>query len=289
MLKLPSTWDRKTVGTNHYLVSGDESQQVLWIYDLNSGDVEKVQVGENQTIYCWDVENGKVYYSIKTQKTDTDIINEIIIRDLNGGKEEVITLNEQFKKIHRMSVNTKEEIGIFYWNVDSVEDHLGIVRDGQFTEINTSNVKIWNLGRNEIHEFQLLDDKFMMCTEDIEHTLIPWNRSYEVFFDGSWKDIPCEEGAKNVLEYVDEFYYVDDYYLVYWSPWTMSGGFGADIVQNAKVQLYTIDGKCRKEIDIPESNLLLTSVYFLSSDESVYVISISGEDHKVCVQELPLQ
>lgn len=289
LLELPSTWDRKTVGTNYYLVSGDESQQVLWIYDLNSGDVEKVQVRENQTIYCWDVENGKVYYSVKTQKTDTDIINEIVIRDLNREKEEIITFDEQIERIHQMSVNDKGEIGIFYWNVDSDKDHLGIIRGGQLTEVDTFDVEIWNLGRNELHEFQLLDDKFMMCTEDIGHTLTPWNRSYEVFFDGNWKDIPCEENKKNILGYVDNFYYVDDYYLVYWSPWTVSGGFGADIVQDAKVRLYTIDGKCCKDIDIPESSLLQTSVYFMRSDEAVYVISVSGKDHKICVQDIPLQ
>ncbi|MDE6675755.1 MAG: hypothetical protein K2K19_13275 [Acetatifactor sp.] len=257
----------------------------MWIYDLNTGDGEKVQVGENQKIHCWDVENGKVYYSVKTQKTDTDIVNEIVIRDLEKGKEEVITLEEQIERIHRMSVNSKEEIGIFYWNVDSAEDHLGLIRDGQCTEIDTSNVEIWELGRNELHEFQLLDDKFMMCTEDIGHTLTPWNRSYEIFFDGSWKDIPCEQNAKNILGYVDDFYYVGDYYIVYWSPWTMSGGFGADTIQNAKVLLCTLDGKCYREIDIPESNQLQTSVYFMSSDEAVYVISVSGEEHRMCVQE----
>lgn len=107
MQELPPTWDMKTIGTNNYLVSGDESQQVLWIYDLNSGDVEKVNVRENQIIYCWDVENGKLYYSVKTQETDTDIINEIVIRDLSGEKEEVITFDEQFERIHRLSVNDK--------------------------------------------------------------------------------------------------------------------------------------------------------------------------------------
>ncbi|MDE5748182.1 MAG: hypothetical protein K2I21_11475, partial [Acetatifactor sp.] len=142
-LELSSTWDRKTLGTGHYLVSGDESERELWIYDLDTGDAEKIQVGENQKIHCWDVENGKVFYSIKTQKTDTDIINEIVIRDLEKGKEEVITLEEQIERIHRMSVNSKEEIGIFYWNADSAEDHLGIIRDGQCTEIDTSNVEIW--------------------------------------------------------------------------------------------------------------------------------------------------
>ncbi len=289
LLELPSTWDKKTVGTNNYLVSGDKSQQVLWIYDLNSGDVEKIQVRDNQTICCWDVGNGKAFYGVKTQNTDTDIINEIVIRDLNGEKEEIITFDEQFERIHQMSVNDKGEIGIFYWNVNSVEDHLGIIKGGQLKEVDTSNVEIWNLGRNELHEFQLLDDKFMICTEDIGHTLIPWNRSYEVFFDGNWKDIPCEQNKNNVLGYVDDFFYMDDYYLVYWSPWTMSGGFGADIVQNAKVQLYTMDGKCCEDIDIPESNLLQTSVYFMGSDETAYVISVSGKDYKICVQDIPLK
>ena len=89
-----------------------------------------------------------------------------------------------------MSVNNKEEIGIVYWNADPAEKHLGIIREGQLTEVDTSNVEIWELGRNELHEFQLLDDKFMMCTEDIGHTLTPWNRSYEIFLTEVGKIFP---------------------------------------------------------------------------------------------------
>lgn len=67
------------------------------------------------------------------------------------------------------------------------------------------------MGRNQLYEFQLLPDKFMMCTEDIGHTLTPWNRSWELFFDGSFMDIPCETCEEGVLGYVDGFYYVEDY------------------------------------------------------------------------------
>ena len=44
---------------------------------------------------------------------------------------------------------------------------MGIIQDGQFTKIDTSNVEIWNLGRNQLYEFQLMDNKIMICTEDI--------------------------------------------------------------------------------------------------------------------------
>lgn len=287
--ELPSTWNRRTVGTDHYLISGDTSRQILWIYDLNTGNVEKYQVGEGQSISCWDVKNGRIYLNVKIQKSDAEIVNEIFIRGLADGREDAIALEEQSDVIYRMSVNNKGEIGIIYGNADSDGEYLGIIRDGHFTEIDTSGVEIWNFGQNQFYEFQLLDDKFMMCIEDIGHTLTPWNRSYEVFFDGNWKDIPCEWGEKNVLGYVDEFYYVNDYYLVYWSPWTMSGGYGASAMQNAKVLLCTPEGKCCEEMDIPESGLLHMSVYFVYSDEAVYVVSISGENYKMNVQNIPFQ
>ena len=92
----------------------------------------------------------------------------------------------------------------------------------------------------------------------------------------------------NVLGYVDDFYYVDNYYLVFWRPWVMSDGDGSDTIQNAEVLLCTLDGKCYKEIDITESGQLKTSVYFISSDEAVYVINVSGEEHKIRVREIPL-
>lgn len=203
-------------------------------------------------------------------------------------QKQVISFEEPLEGILRMSVNNKEEIGIIYWNMDSDERHLGIIRDGQCTEIDTSNVGIWELGRNELHEFQLMDDKFMMCTEDIGHTLIPWNRSYEIFFDGSWKDIPCEQEEMNVLGYVDDFYYVDDYYLIYWSPWVMNSGSDEDTIQNAEVLLCTLDGKCYREIDISESGQFKTSVYFISSGEAIYIISVSGEEYKMRVWKIPL-
>ena len=289
-LEFPFPWDLKTVGTDHYLISGDKMNQILWINDINKGYSEHTQVKADHTISCWDVKNGKVYYSVKTQKIDTEIKNQLIIRDLEGGNEQSITLDNKIDTIHLISVNDKGDIGFFYSNVDFGEDHIGLFCNGHFTEIDTCNVEIWNLGRNQLYEFQLLDNKFMLCTEDIGHTLIPWNRSYEILFDGSWKDIPFERGDKKVLGYVDEFYYVNSSYLVYWSPWTMSGGFGADTIANAKVLLCTLDGKCYTEWDIPETNLLNSSVYFLNSDESIYVISVSGEEeYKIYVQEMPLQ
>lgn len=39
-LELPSTWNRRTVGIDHYLISGDETRKILWIYDLNTGNME---------------------------------------------------------------------------------------------------------------------------------------------------------------------------------------------------------------------------------------------------------
>lgn len=243
-------------------------------------------MGEKQTISCWEVKNGRIYLAVQVQKTDMEIMNEIFICGLADGREDEIVFETQLEKVYRMSVNDKGEIGIIYVNAESNEEHLGIIRNGQFEEIDTSEVEIWKYGKNQFYEFQLLDDKFMICTEDIGHTLIPWNRSYEVLFDGNWKDIPCEWEGDNLLGYVDEFYYVKDYYLVYWSPWTMSGGYGAASMKNAKVLLCTLEGKCCKEMDIPESNLLQTSVYFVYSDETVYVISISGEDYKMNVQTI---
>lgn len=289
-LEFPFSWDLKTVGTDHYLISGDKNHQILWIYDINTGNWEQMQVKEDRTISCWDVKNGKVYYVVKTNKIDTEIKNQLIIRDLEGGNEQSITFDNKIDTIHRISVNNKGDIGFFYSDVDCGEDHIGLFCNGQFTKIDTSNVEIWKLGRNQLYEFQLLDNKFILCTEDIGHTLVPWNRSYEIFFDGSWKDIPFERGDKKVLGYVDEFYYVNSSYLVYWSPWTMSGGFGTDTIANAKVLLCTLDGKCYTECNIPETNLLHPSVYFLASEESIYVISISGEEeYNMYVQEMPLQ
>lgn len=284
--ELPSTWNRKSVGMNHYIISGDENRQILWIYDLNTGNMERFQLGENQTISCWDVKNERIYLAVKVQKTDEEIMNKILICGLTDGSTDEIVLERQLKRIYQMSVNDKGEIGIIYVNADSDKEHLGMIREGQFTEIDTSDVEVWKYGNNQFYEFKLLDDKFLICAEDIGHTLIPWNRTYEVYIHGLWKDIPCEWEEDNLLGYVDEFYYVKDYYLVYWSPWTMSGGYGADSMKNAKVLLCTLEGKCCKELDIPESNLLQTSVYFVYSDDTVYVISISGEDCKMGVQNV---
>ncbi len=286
LAELSPTWDRKTVGTMHYLVSGDESRQVLWIYDLKKGNVEELRVEENQEIWSWDAKNGKIFYSVRTQNTDEDILNEVIIRDLDSKKEEAVTCKRGVERIQELSVIDKEEIGIYYWDMDVREHYLGLIRDRQFTEIDTSNVEIWNLGRNQMHIFQLHHDKFMMCTEDIGHTLTPWNRSWEFFFDGSFQDIPCETSEKGVLGYVDGFYYVEDYYLIYWSPWTMSGGFAADTVQNAKVRLYTMEGEYCCGIGIPDSNSLQISVYFVCSDETIYVLSVNGKDYTMCMQEI---
>ena len=288
LVEFAPTWDRKTVGTTHYLVSGDESRQVLWIYDLKKGNVEELRVEENQEIWSWDAKNGKIFYSVRIQNTDEDILNEIMIRDLDSKKEEVVTFDRRVERIQELSVNDKEEIGIYYWDMDAQEYCLGLIQDRQFTEIDISNVEIWNLGRNQMYTFQLLHDKFMMCTEDIGHTLTPWNRSWELFFDGSFKDIPCETREEGVLGYVDDFYYVEDYYLAYWSPWTMSGGFDVDTVQNAKVRLYTMEGEYYCEIEIPDSDSLQTSVYFVCSDKTVYVLSVNGKDYTMCMQEILL-
>ncbi len=205
---------------------------------------------------------------------------------MDSKKEEAVTCKRGVERIQELSVNDKEEIGIYYWDMDVREHYLGLIRDRQFTEIDTSNVEIWNLGRNQMHIFQLHHDKFMMCTEDIGHTLTPWNRSWEFFFDGSFQDIPCETSEKGVLGYVDGFYYVEDYYLIYWSPWTMSGGFAADTVQNAKVRLYTMEGEYCCGIGIPDSNSLQISVYFVCSDETIYVLSVNGKDYTMCMQEI---
>lgn len=288
LVELSPTWDGKTVGTTHYMVSGDESRQVLWIYDLKKGDVEELRVEENQEIWSWDAKNGKVFYSVRTQNTDEDILNEIMTRDLDSKKEEAVTFDRRVERIQELSVNDKEEIGIYYWDIDAHEHYLGMIQDRQFTEIDTSDVEIWNLGRNQMYTFQLLHDKFMMCTEDIGHTFTPWNRSWELFFDGSFKDIPCETCEKGVLGYVDGFYYVEDYYLIYWSPWTMSGGLAVDTVQNAKVRMYTMEGEYRCEIEIPDSTSFQIRVYFMCSDETVYVLSVNGKDYTMCMQEIPL-
>ncbi|MBD5552552.1 MAG: hypothetical protein HDQ96_15525 [Lachnospiraceae bacterium] len=247
LTELSPTWDRKTVGTTHYLVSGDQLRQVLWIYDLKKGNVEELRVGENQEIWSWDAKNGKIFYGVRTQNTEEDILNEIMIRDLDSKKEETVTFDRRVERIQELSVNDKEEIGVYYCDIDSYEEHLGIIQDGQFTEIDTSNVEIWNLGRNQLYEFQLMDNKIMICMEDIGHILTPWNRSWELFFDGSWKDIPCETYEEGVLGYVDDFYYVEDYYLIYGRPWRRS-----DDVESAKVRLYTMEGEYRCEIEIPD-------------------------------------
>lgn len=283
LAELSPTWDRKTVGTTHYLVSGDESRQVLWIYDLKNGNVEELRVEENQEIWSWDVKNGEIFYSVRTQNTEEDISNEIMIRDLNSKKEEAITFDRRVERIQELSVNDKEEIGIYYWDIDAQEYYLGLIQDGQFTEFDTSGVEIWNMGNNQMHTFQLLDDKFKMCTEDIEHTLTPWNRSWELFFDGSWKDIPCETCEEGVLEYVDGFYYVEDYYLIYGRPWKSIDG-----VESAKVEMYTMEGEYRCGIEIPDSTSFQISVYFMCSDETVYVLSVNGKDYTMCMQEIPL-
>lgn len=283
LAELSPTWDRKTVGTTHYLVSGDQSGHVLWIYDLKNGNVEELRVEENQEIWGWDAKNGKIFYSVRTQNTDEDILNEIMIRDLDSKKEEEITFDRRVERIQELSVNDKEEIGIYYWDIDAQEHYLGLIQDRQFTEIDTSNVEIWNLGRNQMYTFQLLDDKFMMCTEDIGHTLTPWNRSWELFFDGSFKDIPCETCEEGVLGYVDGFYYVEDYYLTYGRPWKSIDG-----VKSAKVRMYTMEGEYRCEIEIPDSTSFQISVYFMCSDETVYVLSVNGKDYTMCMQEIPL-
>lgn len=283
LAELSPTWDRKTVGTTHYLVSGDESGQVLWIYDLKKGNVEELRVGENQEIWSWDAKNGKIFYSVRTQNTKEDILNEIMIRDLDSKKEETVTFDRRVERIQELSVNDKGEIGVYYCDIDSYEKHLGIIQDGQFTEIDTSNVEIWNLGSNQMYTFQLLHDKFMMCTENIVHSLRPWNRSWELFFDGSWKDIPCETYEEGVLGLVNDFYYVEDYYLTYWGAWRWG-----DDVESAKVGLYTMEGEYRCEIEIPDSNSRQTSVYFMCSDETVYVLSVNGKDYTMCMQEIPL-
>lgn len=68
----------------------------------------------------------------------------------------------------------------------------------------------------------------------------------------------------------------------------MSGGFVADTVQNAKVRLYTMEGECCCEIEIPDSNFLQTSTFFVYSNETVYVLSVNGKDYTMCMQEIPL-
>lgn len=68
----------------------------------------------------------------------------------------------------------------------------------------------------------------------------------------------------------------------------MSGGFAVDTVQDAKVRLYTMEGEYRCEMEIPDSNSLQTSVYFVCSDETVYVLSVDGKDYTMCMQEIPL-
>lgn len=284
LAELSPTWDRKTVGTTHYLVSGDQSRHVLWIYDLKMGNIEELKVEENQEIWSWDAKNGKIFYSVRTQNTEGDILNEIMIRDLDSKKEEAVTFDRQVERIQELSVNDRGEIGIYYWDIDVHEYCLGLIQDRQFTEIDTSNVEIWNIGNNQMHMFQLLDNKFKMCTEDIEHMLTPWNRSWELFFDGSWKDIPCETCEEGVLEYVDGFYYVGDYYLTYGRPWKSIDG-----VKSAKVRMYTMDGECCCEIEIPDSTSFQISVYFMCSDETVYVLSVNEKDYSMCMQEIPLE
>lgn len=284
LAELSPTWDRKTVGTTHYLVSGDQSKHVLWIYDLKKENVEELRVEENQEIWSWDAKNGKIFYSVRTQNTEEDILNEIMIRDLDSKKEETVTFDRRIERIQELSVNDKEEIGIYYWDIDAHEYCLGLIQDRQFTEIDTSNVEIWNMGNNQMRTFQLLDDKFKMCTEDIEHMLAPWNRFWELFFDGSWKNIPCETCEEGVLEYVDGFYYVEDYYLTYGRPWKSIDG-----VESAKVRMYTMEGECRCEIEIPDSTSFQISVYFMCSDETVYVLSVNGKDYTMCMQEIPLE
>lgn len=286
-IPLPSSWDKRTVGTNKYLLLGDQTQQVIWVYDLDTGSVEKVLTGAEQKIICWDIYDGKLYYCIQDQESeenrDTEI--KIYVRDLESKQEKLILCGEKLERIDRISVNSNDQIGIIYTLIDSEIDHLGIIRDGQLHEIDTSEVDIWVMGRNYHYKFKLLQDKFMLCTEDLGHTVDPWNLSYEICFDGSWKNIPYELADHHVLGYVDDFYYFEDYYLVYWNKWTMSGGYGAEEIRDARLELCTLEGEYCNGLDVWKD----AAVYLACSDEFVYVIGLSGEAPEIKVEKLMLE
>lgn len=271
ILELPATWDRKSCGSENYIISGDHYKQWIQVYNLDTGDTEYFTVGSDKIIAEWEVRDGILYYCVLDQSGNENICGfELHVKKLSQGWEQVMYCDEQISNVYFMSVNKRGEVGLIYTD-DLCEDHLGIIYDGHLSEADTSNMEIWNVDRKEHHCFRLTDDgKMMICTEDVSHTIVSipaWSCSYEIDPDGEWKYIPYEYNTEHILGYVHYFYYLDNHYLAYWDKRNFTNHYGLAVLCNAR-------GECCGMVD----QISTTSVYFAYSNDTVYVISMMGDN-----------
>lgn len=271
ILELPATWDRKSCGSENYLISGDYYKQWIEVYNLDTGDTEYITVEPDKIIDEWEVQGGVLYYCVLDQSGKENICGfELHVKELSPDREKVIYCDEQISGVHFMSVNKRGEVGLIYTD-DACEEHLGIVFDGQLSEVDTSNMEVWNVDRKEHHCFRLTDDgKMMICTEDVSHTIVSipaWSCSYEIYPDGEWNYIPCEWSTNHILGYVHYFYYLEDHYLVYWDKRNFTNNYGIAVLCNTR-------GECCGMVD----QISTTSVYFAYTDDTVYIIKMMGDN-----------
>ena len=272
-IPLPGTWDGETKGFDKYIVSGvgEYYDTELWIYDLESGSVDTIEVSDGEEIENWDIKGGTLYYCVlNSDKGSSEQTGfAIYARDLADKTESMVYSNEQIEWVAFMSVNESAEIGLIYEKVGSDDHHLGIVSNGSLEEIDMQNVEVWQQNKIQHYVFQLLDDKMVLCTEDLSHNIPMEYREtcYEVYRDGSWNYIPCNRYSKEVLGYVYAYFDLGDYYAACWTKrsWEEDGG---------RVILCTADGKLCEEANTFTGDY----TYFLCFEEEVYILSVSGNE-----------